>query len=65
MLPSTLNELFINIEQNKSIPQILNPIHKPFTQKIRAINWQKDTTNEIIKKVYASDSLEGSKKIIF
>jgi len=58
---NTLNELFINIEQNKSTPQILNPIHKPFTQKMRAINWAKDTTNEIIKKVYASDSVEGVK----
>jgi len=56
---SSLNELFKNIEQNNSTPQILNPIHKPFTQKMRAINWEKDTTNEIIKKVYASDSVEG------
>jgi len=55
----TLDELFRNIEQNKSTSQILNPIHKPFTQKMRAINWQKDSTNEIIKKVYASDSVEG------
>ena len=56
---STLDELFINIEEDNSTPQILNPIHKPFTQKMRAINWAKDTTNEIIKKVYASDSVEG------
>ncbi len=56
---STLNELFYNIEKNISIPQILNPIHKPFTQKMRAINWQKDTTDKIVKKIYASDSLEG------
>ncbi len=56
---STLNKLFYNIEKNISIPQILNPIHKPFTQKMRAINWQKDTTDKIIKKIYASDSLDG------
>ncbi len=56
---STLNELFINIEKNISTPQILNPIHKPFTQELRAINWQRDTTNEIIKKINCSDSLPG------
>ncbi len=56
---STLNELFYNIEKNISTPQILNPIHKPFTQKMRVINWQKDITDEIIKKIYASDSVEG------
>ncbi|NOZ91335.1 MAG: hydrogenase [Epsilonproteobacteria bacterium] len=56
---STLDELFINIEQNKFTPQILNPIHKPFTQEMRAINWQKDSIDEIIKKINCSDSLPG------
>ena len=56
---STLDELFENIEQEKSTPQILNPIHEPFTQKMRAIDWQSDTTNEIIKKINCSDSLPG------
>jgi putative two-component system hydrogenase maturation factor HypX/HoxX len=55
----SLDELFVNIEQDKSTPQILNPIHKPFTQAMRAIDWQSDTTNEIIKKINCSDSLPG------
>jgi len=55
----TLDELFENIENQKAIPQILNPIHKPFTQKMRAIDWQKDTTQVIIKKINLSDSLPG------
>jgi len=56
---STLDALFENIEQEKSTPQILNPIHEPFTQKMRAIDWQKESTSEIIKKINASDSLPG------
>ena len=56
---NTLDELFENIENQKDISQILNPIHKPFTQKMRAIDWQKDTTEEIIKKINLSDSLPG------
>ena len=56
---STLDELFRNIEQEKSTPQILNPIHEPFTQAMRAIDWQSDSTDEIIKKVNCGDSLPG------
>ncbi len=56
---STLDELFKNIEEEKSIPQILNPIHEPFTQEMRAIDWQKDSSSVIIKKINASDSLPG------
>ena len=56
---STLDELLKNIEQEKSVLQILNPIHEPFTQKMRVIDWQKDTTDEIIKKINCSDSLPG------
>jgi putative two-component system hydrogenase maturation factor HypX/HoxX len=56
---SSLDELFENIEKNSAIPQILNPIHEPFTQKVRAIDWQKDSTSAIIKKIKASDSLPG------
>jgi putative two-component system hydrogenase maturation factor HypX/HoxX len=55
----TLDELFNNINRNISTPQILNPIHKPFTQEMRAIDWHKDTTDEIIKKINCSDSLPG------
>jgi putative two-component system hydrogenase maturation factor HypX/HoxX len=56
---STLDKLFKNIKKGNTTPQILNPIHKPFTQKMRAINWEKDTTDEIIKKINCSDSLPG------
>ncbi len=56
---STLDKLFKNIKKSNTTPQILNPIHKPFTQKMRAIDWEKDTTDEIIKKINCSDSLPG------
>jgi putative two-component system hydrogenase maturation factor HypX/HoxX len=56
---TTLKELFHTIENTNPISQILNPIHKPFTQKMREINWQKDSTEDIIKKIYASDSFAG------
>ena len=39
-----LDELFENIENNRATPQILNPIHEPFTQAKRAIDWQRDST---------------------
>jgi len=55
----TLDELFKNIEDKNAIPQILNPIQEPFTQKMRAIDWQKDSTEEILKKVNLSDSHPG------
>ena len=55
----TLDVLFENIENNNSISQILNPIHEPFTQAKRAIDWQNDTTQTIIDKIYLSDSLPG------
>jgi len=56
---STLDILFENIEQKHSTPQILNPIHRPFTQEMRRIDWQNDTTDEIIQKINCSDSLPG------
>jgi len=56
---SSLDELFENIELNNSTPQILNPIQEPFTQEMRMIDWQKDSTSEIIKKINTSDSLPG------
>ncbi|RLF27836.1 MAG: hydrogenase, partial [Thermoplasmata archaeon] len=56
---NTLDELFYNIQNNISTPQIINNIHKPFTQEMRGIDWQIDDTNKIINKVYSSDSLEG------
>ena len=54
-----LKLFFKNIENGKSEPQILNPIHERFTQAKRAIDWQKDDTGTIIDKINLSDSLPG------
>jgi len=54
-----LDVLFKNIEKNRYIAQELNPIHEPFTQAKRAIDWSRDTTQEIVDKIYLSDSLPG------
>ncbi len=43
----------------KKIKQIMNPIHKYFTRQDRTINWKKDDTDTIIKKIYLSDSFPG------
>jgi len=56
---SLIDKLFENIKNNNSIPQILNPIHKPFTQEVRAIDWERDNSETIIKKIDCSDSLPG------
>jgi len=56
---STLNELFLNSKKKCAIPQILNAIHIPLTQAMRAIDWQKDTTNKIIQKIQSADSHPG------
>ena len=40
-------------------PQPNTPMHKYLTQQDRAINWQKDSTDEILKKIYFSDSHPG------
>lgn len=54
-----LDELFENIQENKSISQKLEPIHEKYTQEKRAIDWEKDTTAIIINKIYLSDSFPG------
>lgn len=41
------------------IKQLLNPLHEPFTQVKRAIDWQRDTTDTIIKKINQADSFPG------
>ena len=58
-----LEEFLINYENKNFIPkkQILNAIHNPITTKHRQINWQKDTSEEIIKKINMSDSYPGVK----
>ena len=57
----SLHDLFENIKRTRFLRQILNPIHKKFTQKIRKIDWQKDTTETIVKKIYQADSMPGVK----
>jgi len=54
-----LDVLFENIENDKNVPQELNPIHEQFTQAKRAIDWENDITQTIIDKIYLSDSLPG------
>ena len=54
-----LDTFFDNYKNNQFLPQILNPIHKPFTQVMRAIDWKSDTTEMIINKINLSDSLPG------
>ena len=57
-------EQFLQNYHNKDfIPtkQILNPIHKNLSQENRKINWQKDNTKQILKKINMSDSTPGVK----
>ncbi len=54
-----LEAFFVDLEEDRCEPQLLNPIHTQFTQKNRAINWQEDDTQTIIKKIYLSDSHPG------
>ena len=49
----------------KPAPQLKMPMHTYLTQKERAIDWQKDTTKEIIKKIHVSDSYPGVKDEFF
>ncbi len=43
----------------KSKKQILNPLHQPFGQEMRKIDWQKNTTKQIIKIIHQADSQPG------
>lgn len=54
-----LEEFFINLKNNEVTPQILNPIHEHFNQSKRTIDWLKDDTETIIRKVHLSDSFPG------
>jgi len=54
-----LDMLFENIENDKSTPQRMNPIHEKFTQAKRSIDWSVDDTQTIIDKIHLSDSLPG------
>lgn len=56
-----MRELFIKLkdENFKPTPQLQTPMHKYLTQKDRGINWETDTTKEIIRKIRFSDSYPG------
>ncbi len=56
-----LCELLQNVVNSDFTPisQLPTPLHKQLTQVDRAIHWQTDTTKEIMKKIYMSDSLPG------
>ena len=56
-----MRELFVNLENEnfKPTPQLQTPMHKYLTQEDRTIDWSKDTTKEIMKKVRFSDSYPG------
>jgi len=56
---SALDELFENIQNDRKVAQLLNPIHEKFTQTKRAIDWSVDNTQTIIDKIHLSDSLPG------
>ncbi len=62
-----LKLLLKNLENKnfEPIPQILNDIHPRLTQDDRKIDWQKDNTDTIIKKINMSDSYPGIKENFF
>ncbi|MFA5454121.1 MAG: hydrogenase maturation protein [Sulfurimonas sp.] len=45
----------------KPVPQLKTQIHPYLTQEERGIDWQNNTTKEIIKKIHVSDSFPGVK----
>jgi len=56
-----LKILLKNIENKNFTPlnQLDVKLHKQITQKCRAIDWQEDRANTIVKKIYMSDSHPG------
>lgn len=58
-----LEQFLLNYQNKDFIPtkQILNPIHKNLSQENRKIDWQKDNTKQILKKINMSDSTPGVK----
>ncbi len=49
----------VNDNDFKPMPQPKTPMHKYLTQEDRAIEWERDSTDEIMKKIYMSDSYPG------
>ncbi|PLY07544.1 MAG: hydrogenase [Arcobacter sp.] len=62
-----LKELLKNLANPnfQAIRQIKNEIHHTLKTKDREIDWQKDNTKTIIKKINMSDSFPGVKEIFF
>ncbi|WP_031347787.1 hydrogenase maturation protein [Sulfurimonas hongkongensis] len=58
-----LKELLANLADKnfKPTPQLKSQMHHYLSQQDRAIDWEKETTKEIIKKIYMSDSYPGVK----
>ncbi len=51
-----LDQFFKNYKEDTKTPQILNPLHKKPHAKI---DWQRDTTKEIVRKINMLDSYPG------
>ena len=51
----------LNDKDYKPTPQLKTPMHLYLTQEERAIDWKKDSAQEIIKKINAGDSYPGVK----
>jgi len=56
---SMLEGLFEAIETGESVPQILGPLHEPFAPQERRIDWQRETTAQIVAKIRRFDSDPG------
>ncbi len=58
-----LDQLLINLEDENFIPnpQKQSPMHHYLSNEDRAIDWQNDTTQQIVNKIYQSDSYPGVK----
>jgi len=54
-----LEQFFVHLKNDEKTPQLLNPIHEPFAQAKRSIDWSKDDTEAIIDKIHLSDSFPG------
>jgi len=56
-----IDELLKNLQNKNFIPtpQLKTDLHHYLTNEDRAIDWKKDTTKDIVKKVYQSDSYPG------
>ena len=50
---------FENYTNLAPVPQLDTPLHKAITEESICIDWQKDTTKEIIKKINTLDSFPG------